>query len=42
MLEKYKNPYAVELKGERSLVTASYDAVKTYGRYRPGRVNEIA
>ncbi|HDR4866096.1 TPA: wall-associated protein [Bacillus cereus] len=30
MLEKYKNPYAVELKGERSLVTASYDAVKNY------------
>ncbi|MCU5079028.1 M60 family metallopeptidase [Bacillus cereus] len=30
MLEKYKNPYAVELKGERSLVTASYDAVKNH------------
>ncbi|MDF9484575.1 putative mucin/carbohydrate-binding domain-containing protein [Bacillus cereus] len=30
MLEKYKNPYAVELKGERSLVTASYDAVKKH------------
>ncbi|PEW50257.1 peptidase M60 [Bacillus thuringiensis] len=30
MLEKYKDPYAVELKGERSLVTASYDAVKNY------------
>ncbi|MGA5659394.1 putative mucin/carbohydrate-binding domain-containing protein [Bacillus bombysepticus] len=30
MLEKYKDPYAVELKGERSLVTASYDAVKKH------------
>ncbi|PFF00266.1 peptidase M60 [Bacillus thuringiensis] len=30
MLEKYKDPYAVELKGERSLVTASYDAVKNH------------
>ncbi|MGH0423334.1 M60 family metallopeptidase [Bacillus pretiosus] len=30
MLKKYKNPYAVELKGERSLVTASYDAVKNH------------
>ncbi|WP_368906620.1 M60 family metallopeptidase, partial [Bacillus wiedmannii] len=28
MLEKYKDPYAVELKGERSLITASYDKVK--------------
>ncbi|QFQ23726.1 putative mucin/carbohydrate-binding domain-containing protein [Bacillus thuringiensis] len=30
MLKKYKDPYAVELKGERSLVTASYDAVKNH------------
>ncbi|MCU5379251.1 M60 family metallopeptidase [Bacillus cereus] len=30
MLKKYENPYAVELKGERSLITASYDAVIKY------------
>ncbi|WP_144596809.1 putative mucin/carbohydrate-binding domain-containing protein [Bacillus cereus] len=30
MLEKYKNPYAVELKGERSLITAGYDKVQNY------------
>ncbi|PKJ53559.1 M60 family metallopeptidase [Bacillus sp. SN10] len=30
MLGKYKNPYAVELKGERSLITSSYDAVKNH------------
>ncbi|MDA2340469.1 M60 family metallopeptidase [Bacillus cereus] len=30
MLKKYKDPYAVELRGERSLVTASYDAVKNH------------
>ncbi|TCW59214.1 carbohydrate-binding protein (putative mucin) [Bacillus thuringiensis] len=28
MLEKYKDPYAIELKGERSLITASYEKVK--------------
>ncbi|PFT66185.1 peptidase M60 [Bacillus cereus] len=28
MLKKYKDPYAIELKGERSLITASYDKVK--------------
>ncbi|WDL91929.1 wall-associated protein [Bacillus sp. HNR-4] len=28
MLEKYKDPYAVELKGERSLITASYEKVE--------------
>ncbi|MFT0603305.1 wall-associated protein [Bacillus cereus] len=32
MLKKYKNPYAVELKGERSLITASPEAVKNYMR----------
>ncbi len=30
MLEKYKKPYAVELKGERSLITAGYDKVQKY------------
>lgn len=30
MLKKYKNPYAVELKGEKSLITASPAAVKNY------------
>ncbi|MGG0214920.1 putative mucin/carbohydrate-binding domain-containing protein [Bacillus mycoides] len=30
MLEKYENPYAVELRGERSLITSSYDAVQDY------------
>lgn len=30
MLKKYKNPYAVELKGEKSLITASPDAIKKY------------
>ncbi len=30
MLKKYENPYAVELKGERSLITASPEAVKNY------------
>ncbi|MGE6591822.1 M60 family metallopeptidase [Bacillus mycoides] len=30
MLKQYKNPYAVELKGERSLITASYDKVNNY------------
>ena len=30
MLKKYKNPYAVELKGERSLITASYESVQKY------------
>ncbi|MCU7666329.1 putative mucin/carbohydrate-binding domain-containing protein [Bacillus thuringiensis] len=30
MLKKYKNPYAVELKGERSLITASPEAVENY------------
>ncbi|MBP3970540.1 M60 family metallopeptidase [Bacillus sp. WL1] len=30
MLKKYKDPYAVELKGERSLITASYNAVQDY------------
>ncbi|HDR4455869.1 TPA: wall-associated protein [Bacillus cereus] len=30
MLKKYKNPYAVELKGERSLITASPEAVANY------------
>ena len=28
MLEKYKNPYAIELKGERSLITTSYEKVE--------------
>ncbi|MRB23527.1 wall-associated protein [Bacillus thuringiensis] len=30
MLKKYKNPYAVELKGERSLITTTYDSVQKY------------
>ncbi|MFA2831898.1 putative mucin/carbohydrate-binding domain-containing protein [Bacillus paranthracis] len=30
MLKKYENPYAVELRGERSLITSSYDAVQDY------------
>ncbi|WP_142337543.1 putative mucin/carbohydrate-binding domain-containing protein [Bacillus sp. AFS059628] len=30
MLKKYKNPYAVELKGERSLITTSYNAVQDH------------
>ncbi|WP_000039050.1 putative mucin/carbohydrate-binding domain-containing protein [Bacillus wiedmannii] len=30
MLKKYKDPYAVELKGERSLITASYNAVQDH------------
>ncbi|WP_234881298.1 M60 family metallopeptidase [Bacillus mycoides] len=30
MLKKYKDPYAVELKGERSLVTTTYDSVQEY------------
>ncbi|MCU5096145.1 putative mucin/carbohydrate-binding domain-containing protein [Bacillus wiedmannii] len=30
MLKKYKDPYAVELKGERSLITASYSAVQDH------------
>ncbi|MGW8751788.1 putative mucin/carbohydrate-binding domain-containing protein [Bacillus wiedmannii] len=30
MLKKYENPYAVELRGERSLITSSYDAVQNY------------
>ncbi|WP_454659248.1 putative mucin/carbohydrate-binding domain-containing protein [Bacillus mycoides] len=30
MLKKYKDPYAVELKGERSLVTTTYDSVQKY------------
>ncbi|MCU5379250.1 M60 family metallopeptidase [Bacillus cereus] len=30
MLKKYKDPYAVELKGERSLITASYKAVQNH------------
>ena len=29
-VKKYKNPYAVELKGERSLITASPEAVANY------------
>ncbi|MED2036857.1 putative mucin/carbohydrate-binding domain-containing protein [Bacillus wiedmannii] len=28
MLEKYKDPYAIELKGNRSLITASYEKVE--------------
>ncbi|ADY24262.1 putative mucin/carbohydrate-binding domain-containing protein [Bacillus paranthracis] len=28
MLEKYKNPYAIELKGDRSLITTSYEKVE--------------
>ncbi|PRT03803.1 M60 family metallopeptidase [Bacillus wiedmannii] len=28
MLEKYKNPYAIELKGDRSLITSSYEKVE--------------
>lgn len=30
MLKKYKDPYAVELKGERSLITTIYDSVQKY------------
>ena len=30
MLKKYKDPYAVELKGERSLITTAYDSVQKY------------
>ncbi|MGH0595107.1 putative mucin/carbohydrate-binding domain-containing protein [Bacillus pretiosus] len=30
MLKKYKDPYAVELKGERSLITTTYDSVEKY------------
>ncbi|QWG61144.1 putative mucin/carbohydrate-binding domain-containing protein [Bacillus mycoides] len=30
MLKKYKDPYAVELKGERSLITTTYDSVQEY------------
>ncbi|MBK5348589.1 peptidase M60 [Bacillus sp. TH44] len=30
MLKKYKSPYAVELKGERSLITASYKSAQEY------------
>ncbi|GIX58514.1 wall-associated protein precursor [Bacillus paranthracis] len=30
MLKKYENPYAVELRGESSLITSSYDAVQDY------------
>ena len=30
MLKKYENPYAVELRGERSLITSSSDAVQDY------------
>ncbi|MEC1966892.1 putative mucin/carbohydrate-binding domain-containing protein [Bacillus cereus] len=30
MLKKYKAPYAVELKGERSLITTTYDSVQKY------------
>ncbi|KZD73915.1 putative mucin/carbohydrate-binding domain-containing protein [Bacillus cereus] len=30
MLKKYKDPYAVELKGERSLITTTYDSVQKY------------
>lgn len=28
MLEKYKDPYAIELKGDRSLITTSYEKVE--------------
>lgn len=30
MLKKYKNPYAVELKGERSLITASLSSIQQF------------
>ncbi|PEW80555.1 wall-associated protein [Bacillus cereus] len=30
MLKKYKDPYVVELKGERSLITTTYDSVQKY------------
>ncbi|PGB51312.1 putative mucin/carbohydrate-binding domain-containing protein [Bacillus anthracis] len=30
MLKKYKDPYAVELRGERSLITTTYDSVQKY------------
>ncbi|MDG1612898.1 putative mucin/carbohydrate-binding domain-containing protein [Bacillus paranthracis] len=30
MLEKYKDPYAIELKGERSLITTSHEKVKQH------------
>ncbi|KAB2451136.1 peptidase M60 [Bacillus sp. CH126_4D] len=30
MLKKYKDSYAVELKGERSLITTTYDSVQKY------------
>ncbi|EJR86788.1 hypothetical protein IKA_04725 [Bacillus cereus VD169] len=30
ILKKYKDPYAVELKGERSLITTTYDSVQKY------------
>lgn len=30
MLKKYKDPYAVELKGERSLVTASPSSIQKF------------
>ncbi|MGF9936396.1 putative mucin/carbohydrate-binding domain-containing protein [Bacillus anthracis] len=30
MLKKYKDPYAIELKGERSLITTTYDSVQKY------------
>ncbi|MEC5238196.1 putative mucin/carbohydrate-binding domain-containing protein [Bacillus mycoides] len=30
MLKKYKDPYAVELKGERSLITTTYDSMQKY------------
>ncbi|OQR54196.1 putative mucin/carbohydrate-binding domain-containing protein [Bacillus sp. CDB3] len=30
MLKKYKDPYAVELKGERSLITTTYNSVQKY------------
>ncbi len=30
MLKKYKDPYAVELKDERSLITTTYDSVQEY------------
>ncbi len=43
MLKKYENPYAVELKGERSLITTTYDAVqRLYEKYGSNRFNEAA
>ncbi len=43
MLKKYENPYAVELRGERSLITSSYDAVQDYmKKYRSNRIIEAA